>query len=245
MLDSIKDKIVLITGGSGKIGQAIAKAFKQNGSTVILWGHREIEAVSDFCDFFQVVEMLDISDIHLKFNMLTNNYPNIDVLVNCAGYTHGGKSEEYSIENWNDTIAVNLTAPFVLSQLVANLMIPRKGGQIINITSIGSFIGFPENPAYLASKGGLRQLTKGLALDWGKYGIRVNSVAPGYTKTKMTLGSWNNNELRENRTDRTILGHWAEPEDIVGAVLFLASDMSGYITGQDIVVDGGWSAKGL
>jgi NAD(P)-dependent dehydrogenase (short-subunit alcohol dehydrogenase family) len=130
--------------------------------------------------------------------------------------------------------------------LVAKTLIAeKKPGSIINITSIGAKQGFPNNPAYGASKGGLSQLTKALACDWAEYGIRVNNVGPGYTVTKMTQTSWNNNEMREARTSRTMMGKWARPEDITGTVLFLASDMASYITGQDIYVDGGWTSKGL
>ena len=121
----------------------------------------------------------------------------------------------------------------------------QGGGSIINITSIGAELGFPNNPAYIAAKGALKQLTRSLALDLGSFGIRVNNIGPGYFRTDMTKGSWNDPQLEEDRIRRTILGRWGEPDDLAGAVIFLASEASRYITGQDLYVDGGWLAKGL
>ena len=125
------------------------------------------------------------------------------------------------------------------------MMKDQGGGSIINITSIGAELGFPNNPAYIAAKGALKQLTRSLALDLGSFGIRVNNIGPGYFRTDMTKGSWNDPQLEEDRIRRTILGRWGEPDDLAGAVIFLASEASRYITGQDLYVDGGWLAKGL
>lgn len=246
-LGSIKGKNILITGGSGAIGQAVATGFKQCGAKVCLWGHRVVDGIEQEFPGYQIVELTDAHNISENFEKLLNRVGTIDVLVNCAGFTQGESSERYPLELWNKTIAINLTAPFLLSQLVAASMIENhiSHGSIINITSIGAEQGFPGNPAYGASKGGLKQLTKALACDWAQYGIRVNNVGPGYTQTKMTAGSWANEQMREERTQRTMMQCWAAPEDIVGTVLFLASDLSAYITGQDIYVDGGWTAKGL
>ena len=239
--DSLKNKNVLVTGGSGSIGLAIAKGFKSCGARVFLWGHREIEEGKEF-DLYQVVELTNEEDIRKQFFKLPET---IDILVNCAGFTSGERSEKYPVELWKKTIDINLTAPFLICQLAVERMISNHDGSIINITSIGAEQGFPNNPAYGATKGGLKQLTKAFACDWAQYGIRVNNVGPGYTRTKMTSGSWQDEELRRERTDRMMIKKWAEPEDIVGIVLFLGSDMARYITGQDIYVDGGWTAKGM
>lgn len=246
-LESIRDKKVLITGGSGAIGQAIAAGFKKCGADVCLWGHRVVDGITEEFPGYQVVELEDVQDISENFNILISRVGIIDVLVNCAGFTRGESSENYPLELWNKTIAINLTAPFLLSKLVASMIIEKETshGSIINITSIGAEQGFPGNPAYGASKGGLKQLTKAMACDLAQYGIRVNNVGPGYTQTKMTAGSWADDQMREERTKRTMMNYWATPDDLVGTVLFLASDLSGYITGQDIYVDGGWTAKGL
>ena len=153
-------------------------------------------------------------------------------------------SKEEKMKLWDKTLKVNLTAPY---RIILGLeeLIPDKIGTIINITSLNSTFSFPNNPSYMASKGGLRQLSMALANDLSKRGIRVNSIAPGYFKTNMTKLSWENTEMRNERTSKTFLKRWGEPEDLGGIVCFLASNISSYITGQEIYVDGGWSVKGL
>ena len=116
---------------------------------------------------------------------------------------------------------------------------------VINITSLNAKLAFPNNPAYVASKSALAGLTRSFALDYGKLGIRVNNVAPGYIKTDMTGESWTDESKRKKRQERTMLGRWGSVQDLVGPVVFLASDASSYITGQTIYVDGGWSVKGF
>ena len=118
-------------------------------------------------------------------------------------------------------------------------------GSIINITSLNAELAFPDNPAYVAFKGGLKQLTKALALDLGSSGIRVNSIGPGYIRTEMTSRSWANQPARQLRAERSVLKRWGEPTDLAGAVIYLASDASSFVTGQDVYVDGGWLIKGL
>ena len=165
-----------------------------------------------------------------------------DILINCAGVTYGNNVLDYKNEDWETTYKVNLKAPYELSRKVAKHM-KNTGGSIINITSLNSELGFPNNPAYVATKGGLKQLTKSLAVDLGKYNIRVNNIGPGYIKTNMTKKGWANH--RQEIEKRTILGRWGNPEDFLGAAVFLLSKASSYITGQDIYVDGGYLAKGL
>ena len=121
----------------------------------------------------------------------------------------------------------------------------RRTGSIINVTSINAELGFPNNPAYVASKGGLKMLTKSLARDFGKYNIRVNNLGPGYIITDMTKSSYQNKKSRMTRQKHTLLGRWGVITDLVGPCIFLASDAAGYVTGQDIYVDGGWLANGL
>ena len=121
----------------------------------------------------------------------------------------------------------------------------KKSGVIINITSINAEFAFPDNPSYQVTKAGLKQLTKSLALDLAKFGIRVNSVGPGYFRTSMTKKSWDNLKKRKKIRESTILKRWGVPKDLEGIIVFLSSDSSEYITGQDIYVDGGWSAKGI
>ncbi|NLX03664.1 MAG: SDR family oxidoreductase [Phycisphaerae bacterium] len=169
----------------------------------------------------------------------------IDVLVNCAGVSVGGPSHEYAETDWRFTFDVNVDAAFKLAKLVAVHMIPQRSGSIINITSIGAAQGFPNNPAYQASKGALQQLTRALATDWARYNIRVNNLCPGYFMTAMTRKSWSNPQIASRRAARCMLNRWGEPRELVGPVIFLASEASSYMTGNDLFIDGGFNKTGI
>ena len=229
MMFSLKDKIIIVTGANGGNGSAISDGLEEYGATVVRADLPRYNVRNP-----------------IQLDMLVANalqYDNrIDGLVNCAGVTHGNDVFDYTDEDWNDTYEVNLKAPYELSRKVAKHM-KETGGSIVNITSLNSELGFPNNPAYVTMKGGLKQLTKSLAVDLGKYNIRVNNVGPGYIKTNMTKKGWKNN--REEIENRTILGRWGEPKDLVGTIIFLLSSASEYITGQDIYVDGGYLTKGM
>tara|TARA_R110000822_G_scaffold79121_5_gene189458 strand:- start:368 stop:1063 length:696 start_codon:yes stop_codon:yes gene_type:complete len=228
-LFSLKDKVIIITGASGGNGSAIANGLEDYGAKVIR---------ADLPEY----DITDKKKLDLLVEKSLYYSSKINGLVNCAGVTFGNDLFDYTDEDWDRTYQVNLKAPYELSRKVAKHM-KKNGGSIINITSLNSELGFPNNPAYVAMKGGLKQLTKSLAVDLGKYNIRVNNVGPGYIKTNMTKQGWKNN--RKEIEDRTILGRWGEPKDLVGTIVFLLSSASSYITGQDIYVDGGYLTKGL
>ena len=136
------------------------------------------------------------------------------------------------VQFFNKTIEINLTTSCNCSQVIMQFMKKHKSGSIINITSINAEFGFPNNPAYIASKGGLKMLGKSMAKDWGKFGIRVNNLGPGYFKTNMNKKSWNNLKTRKARTIRTLLNRWGNVDELVGPCMFLASNASSYVTGQ-------------
>jgi NAD(P)-dependent dehydrogenase (short-subunit alcohol dehydrogenase family) len=189
------------------------------------------------CDITDNKKLADFCD------ELSGSHGGIDVLVNCVGISLG-PDQDGQAKAFEETIAVNLTASYRL-MVTAYPHMKAKGGSIVNITSLASRFGMPKNPGYVASKGGLAMLCKGLAVDWGPDGIRVNTVLPGYILTDMTQKSFADAALRTEREERMIIDRWGTPADLIGAVVFLASDASSYVTGADIVVDGGWSAKGL
>ena len=226
---SVENKVIIVTGSSGGNGSAIVDGLKKLGATVLGYD-------LPFYDITSKSRLETLVSHALDWN------GKIDGLINCAGITRGNDLFEYTDKDWDDTYKVNLKAPFELSREVAKHM-KENGGSIINITSLNSELGVRNNPAYVAMKGGLKQLTKSLAVDLGKYNIRVNNVGPGYIKTNMTKQGWKKN--RKQIEDRTILGRWGEPEDLVGTIVFLLSSASSYITGQDIYVDGGYLTKGL
>jgi NAD(P)-dependent dehydrogenase (short-subunit alcohol dehydrogenase family) len=249
---SLRDKIALVTGAGRGIGKAIASGFLRAGATVVLFfggsarhlattqalRAEKLDAHSIPCDLSRPDHIESLAD------QLRGQFAKLDVLVNNAGITISHKLVDYPLEDWEKTIHVNLRGPFLLVQRLAGLM-QERGGSVINITSLNAELGFPANPAYIAAKGGLKQLTKSMALDLGPSGIRVNNIGPGYFDTDINTLSRSDPIARAKRTERTILGRWGTPQDVVGLAVLLASDASSYITGQDIYVDGGWLAKGL
>ena len=232
-LFSLDSKVALVTGAANGNGKAIASGFKEAGASVISLDLENADVVCDVTDYD-------------KMEVVLSSLDKVDILVNNAGVTYPAPFLSYPDDEWDRTYEVNLKAPFKLMQLVGEKMKTNKcGGSIINITSLNAELAFPDNPAYMAFKGALKQLTKSAAIDLGKYDIRVNNIGPGYFKTNMTRASWEDKEKYNARKKRTMLNRWGSPADLVGIAVFLASDASSYITSQDIYVDGGWSAKGL
>jgi 2-dehydro-3-deoxy-D-gluconate 5-dehydrogenase len=241
---NVSDKKILITGGSSGIGNALTKGFA-NANAIVTNLDINKPLKSSNIDFIKC-DLSKLKSINGALKKYTKKYICPDVVINCAGVTIPKVSHEYDEKAWQKTIDINLSAIFYICKNIGNIMIKSKiKGSIINITSMGAEQGFPNNPAYQASKGGVKQLTKALAVDWGQYGIRVNNIVPGYTNTPMNKISWNNKKLRKARADNTLLKRWAKPEEMVGPSMFLASDASSYVTGTDLIVDGGWFVKGI
>ncbi len=229
---SLKGKTAIVTGSQGGIGQAIIGGLAKAGASP--YG-MDMTCGGDITNY---------KNMKKQFAWINKEEGSIDILVNCAGITFRNRiSETFSLKEWNKTLEVNLTAPFKLSQLVFPFM-KEKGGSIINITSIWCNVVLKNNPAYGASKGGLKVMSKALALDWAKYQIRVNCIGLGFFKTDMTKGTWTHKGDLNKRLKRIPLGRIGEPEDAVGAAIFLASEASKYVTGIDLYVSGGWEING-
>ena len=244
-LFSVKGKVVIITGGGQGIGEFLALGLSKRRAIVYCIDKKfkkskNRRGLQDMlCDITKLDEIKSVCSEIIKRNK------KIDVLINNAGITMPNNSDNYSLESWSKTLDINLTGAFSFTQQVLKQMKKNHSGSIINITSLNAEFGFPNNPAYIASKGGLKMLGKSLARDWGKYGIRVNNLGPGYILTKMTEKSYRNKKKYAARKANTMLGRWGKTSDLLGPCIFLASDASSYVTGQDIYVDGGWSANGL
>jgi len=243
-LFSIQDKVIIITGAGGDIGSFLGTELTKLAAKVygldINFNKKSKIFKTIHCDITNQKKFYKIC------KKIFDHEGKIDVLINNAGITLSGeKNMLYREENWQKTLDINLTAAFSCSQEVIKYMIKNKSGSIINITSINAELAFPNNPAYVASKGALKMLGKSLARDWGKFGIRVNNLGPGYIKTKMTLKSYNIIKKRKSREGQTMLARWGVPLDLLGPCIFLCSNASRYVTGQDIYVDGGWTANGL
>jgi len=248
---SLKGKLSIVTGAARGNGEAISIALASAGAKVLLVDilanelsevARKIKLIGGESDSY-VCDLTNEKELH-DFISYINTCGCVDILVNNAGVTYGHHAIGYPDDYWDRTYKVNLKAPYKLSIAVAELM-RNSGGSIINITSLGAQLAFPDNIAYVSFKGALKQFSKALAYDLAKYSIRVNNIGPGYIKTDMTDKSWNDPSANKLRRERTMLGRWGNPEDLSSAVIFLASDSSSYITAQDIYVDGGWIAKGL
>jgi gluconate 5-dehydrogenase len=241
-------RLVLVTGASKGIGLGIATAMAEAGADLILVSRSESDlegAASKLRSSGRSVAVAPF-DLHQTdripawYDDLVSRCSRPDTLVNAAGVMHRAPAHELTLEAWEETLAVNLTAVFVLSQAFARECIAcGQEGRIINIASLMTVASRRTTAAYTASKGGIGQLTKALAIDWAEHGIHVNAIAPGYIATKLTEPLWRDSEFDAWVTKRCPLGRWGTPEDIGWPAVFLASPAADYITGQVLFVDGG------
>jgi len=239
---SVDGMIVIVTGAGRGNGYSIADGLSRLGGKVF---GLDIRFEKGECSFAQIeCDITNEEALKSVISMINKAEGRIDGLVNNAGITMSPENC-YSRNTFEKTISVNTLAPLRLSWMLAELMKKQGKGSIVNITSLGAHLGFPDNPAYQASKAALSQITKSMAMDYGSCGIRVNSVCPGYIVTQMTQASFDDPEKRKERQKRMMLNRWGRPEDLVGPCAFLLSDASEYVTGAEIPVDGGWLAKGF
>jgi NAD(P)-dependent dehydrogenase (short-subunit alcohol dehydrogenase family) len=239
---SLAGRVAIVTGASRGIGAALADGLAGAGAQVV--GVARSAAPRDAPHLAVRYLAADArTDMAVVAERVFADLGRLDILVNAAGVSFPADAEGQSTEAFAETLEVNLGAAYAACRAAVARM--TAGGSIINVASIGGLAGFPANPGYVASKGGLRLLTKALAVDYGPRGVRVNALVPGYIHTDMTAESFADPQRHAQRADHTCLGRWGEVDDLVGAAVFLASDASRYMTGQDLVVDGGWTAKGL
>jgi len=242
---SIENKVIIVTGSGRGIGSKLSKGLAEQNAIVYALDKKFSKKVPKELSSKITQIKCDITnskEIEITFKKIFEKEKKIDVLVNNAGISLASqkKDELYSNTDWIRTLNVNLTGSFYCSKESVKYMLKQKNGSIINITSINAELGFPRNPAYNASKGGLKMLGKAFAKDWSRFGIRVNNIGPGYIKTDMTSKRFANKKFRLERQNQTLLGRWGEPDDLIGPCIFLASDASRYMTGQDLYIDGGW-----
>ena len=230
---------VLVTGGSNGIGNAIAIAFRDAGAKVTITGRREDGKYdTDIAGMtYRALDMRDKGGIDAFAKSLLA----LNVLVNCAGLAAPGGKSEYDPDVFAETLSVNLTGSFRMATAVLPQLKESKGA-VINTASMSSYFSLPGVPGYGASKAGIVQMTKTLAESWARFGIRVNAFAPGWVETNMTRGAQANEAYSKRLIEHTPMRRWGVPQDMAGAVLFLASDAAAFITGVTIPVDGGFSA---
>lgn len=236
---NISGKNIIVAGSSRGIGKYLSEKLTELGAHVYGISRTNLKSKSFksySCDINEKVE------VEITLEKIINECTKVDSLINVVGITKKYTEDQY-LSVFKDSINTNLTSLYQLSKMVSGIM--SKDGCILNFCSIGGVQGFPANPGYVASKGALIALTKSMAIDLEPKGIRVNAVSPGYILTDMTKGSYLDPNARNERLNRMIIKRWGDPSDLIGIVVYLCSCASSYVTGQNFIVDGGWTAKGL
>jgi gluconate 5-dehydrogenase len=245
----LEGRVALVTGAYRGLGFAIARGMAQAGAAVVLNG-RKADELAQAARMLQgeglradtaAFDVTQRDAVQRGVAEVIAQHGRIDVLVNNAGIQRRAPLHEFTQKDWDDVIATNLTAPFVVSQAVLPGMIERRQGKIIHVASIMSELARPSVVPYTAAKGGVRQLTRGMAVELAPHGIQVNAIAPGYFATEMNRALIDNAEFNAWVCKRTPAGRWGEPSELAGLAVFLASSASSYMTGQTLVMDGGMS----
>ena len=248
----LTDRIALVTGGNGGIGLGMAQGLGQAGATVIVVGRnaeksaaalRELQSLGVRAESL-ACDVTDEGAVQDLFAQVRARHGRLDILVNNAGSTVRKPPQDFTLDEWHQVMDVNLTSMFLCCRAAHPLMVQAGAGKIVNIGSILSIFGAPYAPAYCASKGGIVQFTKSIALAWAKDNIQANAVLPGWIDTELTVGARSQVAgLNERVLARTPAGRWGRPEDLAGIAVFLASRASDFVTGAAIPVDGGYAAS--
>jgi len=248
-LFSLKGKVALFTGGSRGLGKAMAVALAKAGADVAVVGRKADPEVIDqvvACGVrgkFYEFDLDSIEGIPDLVREVAKEFGHIDILVNNAGVQKRHKAVDFPKADWDFVLNVNMNAVFFMCQEVGRLMLAQGKGKIINIASLLSFQGGITVPAYAASKGAVAQFSKALSNEWASQGVNVNCIAPGYMDTEMNTALMADQTRSQQIMARIPAGRWGKPEDMAGAVIYLASNASDYVNGSTIVVDGGWMGR--
>lgn len=247
----LQNKVAIITGAGSGIGRAVALTFAKEGAKVVAadWaekgGQETVNLVKQVGGeaVFVKTDVSQAADIEKMVAICLENFGQVDILVNNAGIAKMGPLHQTSEEDWNAVLNVNLKSVFLASKKVIPEMLKQGQGKIVNVASIAGLVGFEGAGAYCASKGGIIALSREMAIEYAKNKINVNCIAPGIIKTAMTKDMINDSATRQGFEMSTPYPRLGEPEDIAMAALYLASDESDFVTGEVLVVDGGWTIK--
>lgn len=249
-LFSVENQVTLVSGGSRGIGRALAEGFAVRGAQVVIAGRdadtlaqtaKEI-SLSDKPVQSIVCDVAKPEDVSNLVEKTLAQFGRIDTLLSVAGVNKRMKAEEYEVEEYDRIVDVNLRGSFILAQQVGKHMIQRESGSIINIDSLNTYAPLTGVTPYAMSKAGVLMMTRALANEWGRHGVRVNSIAPGFFPTALSKQLWAQKKMQDWAVTNTPMGKLGDVKDLVGAAVFLASDAAAFVTGQTIRVDGGVTA---
>lgn len=250
-MKEFQGKIVVVTGGSEGIGKTTVRRFCEEGACGIIVSRSE-DKCKEYADKlvgegykadYISADVGKVADVKRMVQTVIDRYGQIDVLVNCAGVNRRKLALDYTEEDWNYMVDINLKGSFFCCIECGKHMVSRGEGSIITMSSLQGHIVLPERTIYAATKGGVMQFTKGMANEWAKSGVRINSISPAFISTPMVENVLKDPSWRQLIESRTPMGRAGTPDEAANLILFLASARSSYITGADIVIDGGWTAS--
>jgi len=247
-LFDLTGKVAVVTGAGRGIGRGIAEALAAAGAYVVLAGRTQatLDAAAAAIGATALPQLADVAreaDVLALRDAALARFGHIDVVVNNAGINPIWRTiEKTTLADWQAIIEVNLTGTFLCCKHLGGTMAAGGAGSVINLSSVGGHVGLIRSAPYCASKGGVEMLTKALALEWAARGVRVNCLTPGYIDTDLTSSLLHHETLGKPFLDHTPMGRFGQPRDLAGAAVFLASDASAYMTGQSLIIDGGWTA---
>lgn len=250
-LFSLDGRLALITGSSQGIGLALAKGLAAHGASVVINGRDKTNVAAAVAELKAdghavhgaAFDVTDLEEVKAGIDRIETEIGAIDILINNAGMQFRAPLEDFPEEKWQQLLQTNISSVFFAGQSAAKHMIKRGRGKIINIASVQSELARPSIAPYTATKGAVRNLTRGMCTDWAKYGLQVNAIAPGYFKTPLNQALIDNPDFSGWLEKRTPAGRWGNVEELVGAAVFLASDASSFVNGQVIHIDGGITAS--